>query len=151
ASAGAHQMRHHDQLRGARPPHWQAQGGARRRVGQRPEPHQHRGALPPRDRFRRQPDRLWWRGEPPEVAAQTRRGGDVNDLETLSKLNADYISSVQDSDTKRFDEMLSDDFLNTNPDSSLVDKAGFLKQIAPKAKISNLACHDVNIRVMGDF
>jgi ketosteroid isomerase-like protein len=75
----------------------------------------------------------------------------VSDQEILSRLNADYISSVQNSDTKRFDEILSADFLNTNPDGSLVDKAGFLKQIAPKAKISNLACHDVDIRVMGDF
>jgi len=75
----------------------------------------------------------------------------MSENETLGKLHADYISSVQNSDTRRFDEILSDDFLNTNPDGSLVDKAGFLKQIAPKAKISNLACHDVNIRVMGDF
>jgi ketosteroid isomerase-like protein len=75
----------------------------------------------------------------------------VSDLETLAALNDDYIASVQNSDVKRFDEILSDDFLNTNPDGSLIDRAGFLKQIAPKAKISNLACHDVNIRVMGDF
>ena len=75
----------------------------------------------------------------------------MSDHETLAKLNADYISSVQNSDTKRFDEILSDDFLNTNPDGSLVDKAGFLKQIAPKAKIASLKCHDVNVRVMGDF
>ena len=75
----------------------------------------------------------------------------MSDLETLTALNRDYISSVQNSDVKRFDEILSDDFLNTNPDGSLVDKAGFLKQIAPKAKISNLACLDVNVRVMGDF
>jgi ketosteroid isomerase-like protein len=75
----------------------------------------------------------------------------VSDLEALTALNHDYIKSVQNSDTRRFDEILSDDFLNTNPDGSLVDRAGFLKQIAPKAKISNLQCHDVNIRVMGDF
>jgi ketosteroid isomerase-like protein len=75
----------------------------------------------------------------------------MNDLETLTQLNRDYIASVQNSDVKRFDEILSDDFLNTNPDGSLVDKAGFLKQIAPPAKINNLACHDVNVRVKGDF
>ena len=75
----------------------------------------------------------------------------MTDRETLEELNRDYIASVQKSDAKRFDEILSDDFLNTNPDGSLVDKAGFLKQIAPKARISNLACHDVNVRVMGDF
>jgi ketosteroid isomerase-like protein len=75
----------------------------------------------------------------------------VSDLETLTALNADYISSVQNSDTRRFEEILSDDFLNTNPDGSLVDRESFLAQIAPKAKISNLKCHDVNVRVMGDF
>ena len=74
-----------------------------------------------------------------------------DDLETLTKLNAGYIRSVQESDTKWFGEMLTEDFLNTNPDGSLLDKAGFLKQIAPKAMISGLQCHDVNVRVMGDF
>ena len=75
----------------------------------------------------------------------------MNDLETLTALNRDYIASVQNSDVKRFGEILSEDFLNTNPDGSLVDKAGFLKQIAPPAKIKNLACNDVNVRIMGDF
>ncbi len=75
----------------------------------------------------------------------------MTDHEMLTKLNAEYIHSVQESDTTWFDETLSNDFLNTNPDGSLVDKAGFLRQIAPKAKISNLACHDVNVRLMGDF
>ena len=75
----------------------------------------------------------------------------MSDLETLTALNDDYIASVQNSDVKRFDEILADDFLNTNPDGSLVDRAGFLRQIAPKARISNLACHDVKVRVMGEF
>ena len=75
----------------------------------------------------------------------------MNDLETLQALNRDYISSVQKGDAKRFDEILSGDFLNTNPDGSLVDKQGFLMQIAPPVKIKDLACHDVNVRLMGDF
>ena len=75
----------------------------------------------------------------------------MSDHETLTALNRDYIASVQNSDVKRFGEILSEDFLNTNPDGSLVDKAGFLKQIAPPAKIKNLACNDVNVRIMGDF
>ena len=75
----------------------------------------------------------------------------MSDSDILADLNREYISSVQNSDVKRFGEILSDDFLNTNPDGSLVDKAGFLKQIAPPAKIKDLACHDVNVRVMGDF
>ncbi len=69
----------------------------------------------------------------------------------LTALNRDYVASVQHSDVQRFDEILADDFLNTNPDGSLVDKAEFLKQIAPPARIRDLACHDVNVRVMGDF
>ena len=75
----------------------------------------------------------------------------MTDREVLEGLNRDYIAAVQNSDVKRFGEILSDDFLNTNPDGSLVDKAGFLKQIAPPAKIKDLACHDVHVRVMGDF
>jgi ketosteroid isomerase-like protein len=75
----------------------------------------------------------------------------MTDLEILEGLNRDYISSVQSGDVKRFGEILSEDFLNTNPDGSLVDKQGFLKQIAPPVKIKDLACHDVNVRLMGDF
>jgi ketosteroid isomerase-like protein len=75
----------------------------------------------------------------------------MNDIETLTTLNEGYIRSVQESDTKWFGEKLTEDFLNTNPDGSLVDKKGFLNQIAPKVAISNLQCHDVNVRVMGDF
>ena len=75
----------------------------------------------------------------------------MSDLEILNKLNEGYIRSVQASDIKWFGEMLAEDFLNTNPDGSLVDKAAFLRQIEPKAAISNLECHDVNVRVMGDF
>ena len=73
------------------------------------------------------------------------------DLELLNGLNDDYIRSVQNSDVRRFDEILADDFLNSNPDGSLVDRAGFLKQIARPATISNLATEDVRIRVMHDF
>lgn len=75
----------------------------------------------------------------------------MTDLEILKGLNRDYIASVQNGDAKRFDEILAEDFLNTNPDGSLVDKAGFLKQIAPPVKIRDLAIDDVNIRMMGDF
>jgi ketosteroid isomerase-like protein len=68
----------------------------------------------------------------------------------LQALNHDYVASVQKSDVKRFSEILADDFLNTNPDGSLVDKAGFLKQIEPPAQVRDLTCHDVNIRIIGD-
>jgi ketosteroid isomerase-like protein len=75
----------------------------------------------------------------------------MNDLDELDRLNRDYIASVQNCDVKRFGEILAEDFLNTNPDGSIVDKQGFLAQIGPPARIRNLACHDVNIRLFGDF
>lgn len=73
------------------------------------------------------------------------------DLDELTRLNRDYINSVQTSDVKRFDEILAPDFYCSNPDKSLVDRAGFLKQTAIPVTIRNLEAHDVNIRLMGDF
>jgi ketosteroid isomerase-like protein len=72
------------------------------------------------------------------------------DVEVLEQLNRDYITSVQKSDVGRFDEILAEDFLCSNPDGSLVDRAGFLAQTARPVTISNLQTHDVRIRVMGD-
>ena len=74
-----------------------------------------------------------------------------NDLAELTGLNRDYVNSVQNSDVKRFDEILADDFYCSNPDKSLVNRAGFLKQTAVPVTIKNLEAHDVKIRVMGDF
>jgi len=71
--------------------------------------------------------------------------------ESRLALNRDYITSVQTSDVRRFDEILADDFLCTNPDGSLVNRAGFLKQTARPVAISNLQVHDVDVRLMGDF
>lgn len=72
------------------------------------------------------------------------------DVETLQQLNRDYIRSVQTSDVRRFDEILADDFLCSNPDGSLVDRAAFLAQTARPVTISNLQAHDVLVRVLGD-
>jgi ketosteroid isomerase-like protein len=74
-----------------------------------------------------------------------------SDTETLRTLNDDYIQSVQRSDVRRFEELLAGDFQNSNPDGSLVDRAGFLAQIAAPATITSLKAEDVRIRVLGDF
>jgi ketosteroid isomerase-like protein len=74
----------------------------------------------------------------------------MSDLATLLDLNRDYINSVQTSDVDRFDEILSEEFYCSNPDGSLVDRAGFLKQTAVPVKISGLAAHDVQVRILGD-
>jgi ketosteroid isomerase-like protein len=74
-----------------------------------------------------------------------------SDLETLLRLNRDYIQSVQASDVRRFDEILAEDFLCSNPDGSLIDRKAFLAQTAQPVSISGLEAHDVNVRLMGDF
>ena len=51
--------------------------------------------------------------------------------------------------TARFDEILAEDFLCSNPDGSLVDRAAFLAQTARPVTISNLTAHDVRIRILG--
>jgi ketosteroid isomerase-like protein len=76
--------------------------------------------------------------------------GSDADLAALLQLNADYIRSVQRSDVARFDELLAADFLCTNPDGSLIDRAAFLKQTARPVTISDLETHDVKVRLMGE-
>ena len=73
-----------------------------------------------------------------------------SELDILQDLNRDYIRSVQHSDVRRFDEILADDFLCSNPDGSLIDRAAFLKQTAVPVAISNLEARDVVVRIMGD-
>ena len=73
-----------------------------------------------------------------------------SDHDTLVALNRDYIRSVQTSDVRRFDEILADDFLCSNPDGSLVDRRAFLEQTARPVSIRNLETHDVLVRLMGD-
>ncbi len=74
-----------------------------------------------------------------------------SDLDALLALNDDYIRSVQNSDLRRFGEILADDFLCSNPDGSLVDKAGFLAQTARPATVRGLSAEDVKVRVLGDI
>jgi ketosteroid isomerase-like protein len=73
------------------------------------------------------------------------------DLDDLTILNHDYVASVQNGDVKRFDQILAPEFYCTNPDKSLVDRAGFLKQTALPVTIKNLIEQDVKIRITGDF
>jgi len=72
------------------------------------------------------------------------------DLAALEQLNRDYINSVQTSDVRRFDQILADDFLCSNPDGSLVDRAAFLAQTARPVTITGLEARDVQIRMIGE-
>lgn len=75
----------------------------------------------------------------------------ASDLDVLQALNRNYIRSVQESDVGWFDANLADDFLNSNPDGTLVDRAAFLAQIAKKSAVTNIREEDVRIVVRGDF
>jgi ketosteroid isomerase-like protein len=73
-----------------------------------------------------------------------------SDLDELIALNGEYIRSVQEGDVGRFDEILADDFLASNPDGSLVDKRQFLGQTARPVTIKGLTADDVRVRIMGE-
>jgi ketosteroid isomerase-like protein len=75
----------------------------------------------------------------------------TNDIDELTTLNRDYVASVQNCDVRRFDEILAPEFYCSNPDKSLVDRAGFLEQTAKPVAIRNLQAQEVKIRIMGDF
>ncbi len=74
-----------------------------------------------------------------------------SDHDELTALNRAYIESVQNGDVRRFEEILAEDFLCSNPDGSLVDKRQFLAQAARPVTITGLTAEDVLIRVLGDM
>jgi ketosteroid isomerase-like protein len=73
-----------------------------------------------------------------------------HELEILTRLNEDYIRSVQRSDVKRFDQILAEDFLCSMPDGSLLDRKAFLEFTARPVTIRDLQAHEVNVRLMGE-
>lgn len=73
-----------------------------------------------------------------------------DDRAILEQLNRDYIASVQNSDVRRFEEILAEEFYCSNPDGSLVDRREFLLQTARPVTISGLEASDVKIRLFDD-
>jgi hypothetical protein len=73
----------------------------------------------------------------------------MTDHDALAALNDDYIRCVHQGDVAWFREILAEDFLCSNPDGALLDKAGFLEQTARPVTISGLATEDVRIRILG--
>jgi ketosteroid isomerase-like protein len=74
----------------------------------------------------------------------------ATDQATLEALNREYIRSVSEADVSWFDANLSEDFVNSNTDCSLLDRAGFLAQIARGTTVKKLDIEDVLIRELGD-
>src|SRR6266849_6330194 len=73
-----------------------------------------------------------------------------SDLDALTALNRDYFHSVQHGDVQRFDEILAEDFLCSNPAGPLAEKNQFLAQTARPVTISGLAAEEVKVRILGD-
>lgn len=74
----------------------------------------------------------------------------MRDHATLAQLNFNYIRSVLESDARWFERNLDRDFVNSNPDGTLSERAAFMAFIARQCPVTNLACADVRIRMHGD-
>jgi ketosteroid isomerase-like protein len=85
------------------------------------------------------------------TAARQNEILETSDNDALLALNRDYVDSVQNSDVRRFDQILAPDFYCSNPDGSLVGRAAFLAQTAQPVTIRDLTAEDVLIRLMNDF
>jgi hypothetical protein len=70
---------------------------------------------------------------------------------TLSDLNCNYVRAVDEADVAWFDANLAVDFLNTNPDGTLIDRKAFLSQIGRGSSVRDIREHDVVIRILGDY
>ena len=74
----------------------------------------------------------------------------MTDHAALAALNDDYIRCVQQGDVARFRAILAEDFLCSNPDGTLLDRAAFLEQTARPVTIRDLSTEDVRIRILGE-
>jgi ketosteroid isomerase-like protein len=72
------------------------------------------------------------------------------DLDALRDLNLAYLDSVRAGDVERFRQILSEDFLCSLPDGTLLDKREFLEHTAKPRTLARLEADDVRIRVLGD-
>src|SRR5712691_5563973 len=73
------------------------------------------------------------------------------DLEVLLELNRNYVRAAQESDVRWYAENLSEDYVTTNPDGSLMDREAFLKRMANPYPGTNAEAVDVMVRILGDF
>jgi hypothetical protein len=72
-------------------------------------------------------------------------------LATLQDLNRNYVRSVDEADVAWFDKHLAPDFMNTNPDGTLIDRTAFLAQIGRGSPVKDIREHDVKIQLLGTF
>jgi ketosteroid isomerase-like protein len=84
-----------------------------------------------------------------EHSDSASRATAADDLGALRQLNDGFIRSVAGSDAAWFERRLSDDFVNSNPDGTLSDRAAFIRHVARPSAVSKLAAEDVRIRLFG--
>jgi len=75
---------------------------------------------------------------------------DQNVVATLEALNRGYLLAAEKSDVGWYAEHLAEDYMATNPDASLVDRAGFLARIGRPYRGSNLRAPKVRVQLVGD-
>ena len=73
------------------------------------------------------------------------------DVQTLEELNRGYVRAGQTSDVGWFDKNLAACFMASNPDGSLIDRAGFLERIGRPNPSKNMAAVDTRARIVGDL
>ena len=73
-----------------------------------------------------------------------------SDSAILRNLNESYVRSAEESDVRWYKENLAEDFLSSNVDGSIIDKAAFLERIAHRYPGSNLEAVDLRIRIIGE-
>jgi hypothetical protein len=78
------------------------------------------------------------------------RGIEAQDLAALRQLNDGFIRAVAQSDAAWFERHLSADFLNSNPDGTLSERAAFVQRVARPSGLRSLDVEDVRIRLFGD-
>jgi regulator of RNase E activity RraA/ketosteroid isomerase-like protein len=85
-----------------------------------------------------------------EPAAAMKSEGAMDDIAELKRLNALYVDSVAHANAEQFETILANDFLCSNPDGSLVNRAEFLAQTG-RGPTLIIEVADVRIRVFGDL
>ena len=74
---------------------------------------------------------------------------DPNVVPTLEALNRGYLLAAEKSDVAWYAKHLAEDYMATNPDGSLVDRAGFLARFGRPYPGSNLRAPEVQIQLVG--
>jgi ketosteroid isomerase-like protein len=81
------------------------------------------------------------------VAAAT---AEAQAVATLHDLNAHYIRAFVDSDTRWYDENLSEDFVCTLADGRRIEKAEFLRRTEEGPGVTNVTYDQIDVRPLGD-